>query len=46
MNHKGVAAVIPVMEDGRIIMVRQWRNAIDRFALEIGKGKKVLMNLP
>ena len=32
--HKGAAAIIPVMDDGRIIMVRQWRNAIDKFSLE------------
>lgn len=38
--HKGAAAVIPVMDDGRIIMVRQWRNAIDRFSLEIPAGGK------
>ena len=36
--HKGAAAVIPVMDDGRIIMVRQWRNTVDRFSLEIPAG--------
>lgn len=40
LNHKGAAAVIPVMDDGRIIMVRQWRNAVDKFALEIPAGGK------
>lgn len=40
LRHKGAAAVIPVMDDGRILMVRQWRNAIDRFALEIPAGGK------
>lgn len=40
LEHKGAAAVIPVMSDGRIIMVRQWRNAIDKFALEIPAGGK------
>lgn len=40
LEHKGAAAVIPVLEDGRIIMVRQWRNAIDKFALEIPAGGK------
>ena len=40
LEHKGAAAVIPVMDDGRIIMVRQWRNAIDKFALEIPAGGK------
>ena len=38
--HKGAAAIIPVMDDGRIIMVRQWRNAIDKFSLEIPAGGK------
>lgn len=38
IGHKGAAAVIPVMEDGSILMVRQWRNAIDRFSLEIPAG--------
>ena len=40
LEHKGAAAVIPVLDDGRIIMVRQWRNAIDKFALEIPAGGK------
>ncbi len=40
LYHKGAAAVIPVMDDGRILMVRQWRNAIDKFALEIPAGGK------
>lgn len=40
LEHKGAAAVIPVLEDGRIIMVRQWRNAIDKFTLEIPAGGK------
>lgn len=38
LEHKGAAAVIPVMEDGKIIMVRQWRNAVDKFSLEIPAG--------
>lgn len=40
LEHKGAAAVLPVMEDGTIILVRQWRNAIDRFSLEIPAGGK------
>lgn len=36
--HKGAAAIIPVDEDGNIIMVRQYRNAIDRYTLEIPAG--------
>lgn len=38
IGHKGAAAVVPVMEDGRIIMVRQYRNALDRYTLEIPAG--------
>lgn len=38
IGHKGAAAVIPVLDDGRIIMVRQWRNALDRTTLEIPAG--------
>lgn len=37
-DHKGGAAVVPVLEDGRILMVRQYRNALDRFTLEIPAG--------
>lgn len=37
-HHNGGAAVIPVMEDGRILMVKQFRNAIDRYTLEIPAG--------
>lgn len=38
IRHKGAAAMIAVREDGRLLMVRQWRNAIDRFTLEIPAG--------
>lgn len=38
IGHKGAAAVVPVMDDGRILMVRQYRNALDRFTLEIPAG--------
>lgn len=38
IGHKGAAAVIPVRNDGRILMVRQYRNALDRYTLEIPAG--------
>jgi len=38
--HNGAAAIVPVMDDGRIILVRQWRNAVDKFSLEIPAGGK------
>ena len=34
IHHKGAAAVVPVLEDGRILMVRQYRNALERETLE------------
>ena len=37
-HHNGGAAVIPVTKEGKIIMVRQYRNAIDRYTLEIPAG--------
>ena len=39
IGHKGAAAVVPVREDGKLLMVRQWRNALDRYTLEIPAGK-------
>ena len=38
IGHKGAAAVVPVMEDGKILMVRQYRNALDRYTIEIPAG--------
>lgn len=40
IGHKGAAAVVPVRADGRILMVKQYRNAVDRFTLEIPAGGK------
>lgn len=38
INHKGAAAVVPVTAEGKILMVKQYRNALDRFTLEIPAG--------
>ncbi|MCR5209168.1 MAG: NUDIX hydrolase [Lachnospiraceae bacterium] len=38
VKHQGAAAVLPVLDDGRILLVRQYRNALDRFTLEIPAG--------
>lgn len=38
IHHNGAAAVVPVREDGKILMVRQYRNALDRYTLEIPAG--------
>ena len=36
--HKGAAAIVPVTSEGKILMVRQYRNALDRETLEIPAG--------
>ena len=30
IGHKGAAAVVPVTQEGRILMVKQYRNPLDR----------------
>ncbi|MCM1048014.1 MAG: NUDIX hydrolase [Clostridiales bacterium] len=36
--HKGAAAVVAVNDEGKLLMVRQYRNALDRETLEIPAG--------
>lgn len=38
IDHKGAAAVVAVREDGKLLMVRQYRNALERETLEIPAG--------
>ena len=38
IDHKGAAAVVPVDDEGNIIMVSQYRNAIKKQTLEIPAG--------
>lgn len=38
VHHNGGAAVVPVTAEGKILMVRQWRNALDRYTLELPAG--------
>ena len=38
IDHKGAAAVVAVRADGKILMVRQYRNALERETLEIPAG--------
>ena len=41
ISHRmGAAAVVPVREDGKILMVKQYRNAIERMTLEIPAGSR------
>lgn len=46
LKHKGAAAVIPVLPDGRILLVSQFRNALDRVTLEIPAGGRNSMDEP
>ncbi|PNH20272.1 NUDIX hydrolase [Lachnospiraceae bacterium] len=39
IHHDGAAAVLPITDRGEILMVRQYRNALDRDTLEIPAGK-------
>lgn len=39
-HRKGAAAIIPVLPDGKILLVRQYRNALDRETIEIPAGAK------
>ncbi len=41
VSHRmGAACVLAVTPDNKIIMVRQYRNALDRFTLEVPAGKR------
>lgn len=41
ISHRmGAACVLPVKKDGSILMVRQYRNALDRVTLEAPAGKR------
>ena len=43
---KCAAAVVPVLPDGKIIMVKQYRNAIERYTLEIPAGGRDSVDEP
>lgn len=38
VKHPGAAAIIPVTEEGNILLVRQYRNALDAMTFEIPAG--------
>ena len=38
VGHNGAAAAVAVLDDGRLLMVSQYRNALDRFTIEIPAG--------
>lgn len=38
IGHKGAAAMVAVDSEGKLLMVRQYRNALERYTLEIPAG--------
>lgn len=40
VRHAGASAVIPFTEDGRMVLVKQYRKAIDQISIEIPAGIK------
>ncbi len=40
VHYQGAAAVLPVLKDGRIVLVRQYRHLVGRYTLEIPAGKR------
>lgn len=40
VHHPGAVVVVPLVDDGRALLVRQYRAAIDRVLLELPAGKR------
>ncbi len=40
MLHNGASAVVPVTDEGKIVMVKQYRLSFDRVTLEVPAGKR------
>jgi ADP-ribose pyrophosphatase len=46
VHHPGAVVVVPVTDDGEVILVRQYRAAIDRELLELPAGKRDVTDEP
>lgn len=46
VRHPGAVSVVPIADDGRIMMVRQYRPALDALVLEIPAGKRDVADEP
>ncbi len=40
IEHPGAAAVVPVTDDGKILLINQYRNSVDRITLELPAGRR------
>lgn len=38
--HPGAVAVVPLLDDGRVVMVRQWRYPVGKLLLELPAGRR------
>ena len=46
IGHKGAAAVVAVTDEGKLVMVRQYRNALDRETIELPAGARDYIGEP
>jgi ADP-ribose pyrophosphatase len=46
IRHPGAAVILPVLDDGRIILIRQYRHAVKKVFWEIPAGKRDLNENP
>ena len=46
VHHPGAVSVVPLLDDGRVVLVRQYRAAIDADLLEIPAGKRDVADEP
>jgi ADP-ribose pyrophosphatase len=46
VHHPGAVSVVPLLDDGRVVLVRQYRAAIDADLLEIPAGKRDVAGEP
>ncbi|MCR5716290.1 MAG: NUDIX hydrolase [Lachnospiraceae bacterium] len=45
-HRTGAAAILPILPDGKLLLVRQYRPALDRFALEVPAGARDSISEP
>jgi ADP-ribose pyrophosphatase len=46
VHHPGAVSVVPLLDDGRVVLVRQYRAPLDEFVLELPAGKRDVAGEP
>jgi ADP-ribose pyrophosphatase len=46
VRHPGAVSVVPLLDDGTVVLVRQYRAALDQMVLEIPAGKRDVADEP